>query len=248
MFEPSQNANDFGRLITLKEEDIYFDRTGQIKSDAQGFGRSVRNQEEKEFFYRMSDGTGYKVWYPRGTQTTLYATGTTADTTGLTARCNKTAANALADYSDLHVADKQFALMTDEVGEPIGDIVATHLVCPRGLEQTALYAQIQMQGKGGPANVVATTLIAGLGANNRRSFDVVSSPWLDKQNATTWYWGAPRAQFVRAVVWPGGVMAETLPPTSEWYIKRNVVFVTRGRWWKRTFARDYRFVIQCPGS
>lgn len=248
MLEPAQNASDCGRLMTLKEEDIFFDRTGTIKSAAQGFGRAVRQQEETEFFNRVSDATGYKTWYPLGTQATLYTTGTTADTTGVTARCNKTAANALADYTDVQIADAQLALMTDERGMRI-HIIGKELVCPRALEQTAHLAQIQLTGVGkGGVDQVSTTIIAGLGMANNRTFNAYSTPYLDANAVGTWYWGDFRAQFVRIVVWPGEVMAESIPPTAEWYIKNNVVFVTRGRWWKRTTARDYRYVIQCPAS
>ena len=70
----------YGRMLSLTEEMIYFDRTGQVMDKAQGIGKVAALYKEKKIVQGVQDaghdstgGTAY-VYNPTGVPTTLYST------------------------------------------------------------------------------------------------------------------------------------------------------------------------------
>jgi len=241
----------YGRLISLKKEDIQFDRTGTILTKAATIGRGAKWLEEREFFCTFADagtaiglidGTAY-AYYPKGTRTAMYTTGTSDDTNGITPRYTSYGSNALSDATDVQNADSYLAKQTDVNGRNLM-IPATHLIVPRTLGPTARKIRATMGADKRKTGGVTPTSYTGGHGDDQDDFTIISSPILDGLSTSTWYWGNPRMQFARFVLTPLTVDSVTLPLDNPDRLKRDIVFVARAAWRKKTVSLDYRCVIK----
>lgn len=244
-------GDPFGRILSIKYEDIRWDRTGTLLQRAQmAIGREAAMTEEKEFWYVFADA-GTKLgdvaqyaYYPAGTRTAIYSTTTTADSTGQTPRYTSHTSNALADMTDVQNTDSYLAKQTDLNGNPI-NVPATNLIVPRALAVTArkiratLSADVQKTG-----GVVPTSFVGGFGNDGTYDFDIVVEPLLDTLSTSNWWWGNPKMQFYRFTVRELGVIVAQLSQPHPDYMKRDVVAQIRGHWHKVTMALDYRYVCK----
>ena len=226
-----------GALLAISEESILFDQTGLILMQAAQFGKRAARDREKQILYTVQDLTGYKAWYPTGSQADLYQNAGGAGTTHV---YDNLIVDALADFTDVDAANLLLASMKDDTGEPI-DIRATTLLVPRALETIA-------------SRVLNASVLIG-GSTNEENFlkgryQLLSTAYLDANpdtnGAIIWYLGDFKSQFVWKEIYPLQVL--TRPPQNEEEWNRDIAAAYKVRYYGKCGALDYRYVVKSTGA
>lgn len=174
-----------GFIVPITKEAIFFDRTGNILTEARRIGEYLAINKEKRLVNAVIDenSTLHRVKW-KGTSYASYQASTPW--------VNLVASNALADWTDIDAAEQALASITDPTtGEPIL-ITPKHLLVTRDLLYTARRI----------VNATNLTTVAGGYAtsgtpsevtwqNPVSGYTIVSSQYLKLQMATdtSWYIG-----------------------------------------------------------
>lgn len=210
-----------GRAITITEEAILYDQTGQILARARMRGDQLRKDRESRGMKRIQDLANptppvgmlpniYKCYYPivsgSPTQTDLYRTAA-GSTSWHNRTINSLASTALTDWTSLDAAMALFASMTDENGDPIV-IEPNTLLVPYALWSTAhrIVNAIEVWNVTGTAT--RTTVSPNVVRTIAGTLIPLWSPYMN--DTTTWYLGDPKSQFQERIIIPGQVVE--LPP------------------------------------
>lgn len=218
-----------GMIVPLTKEAIFYDRVGQLVSNAGDVGFSYGLQLEKAAVDCLTDentsATNAAVdafkynW--RGTIIDAYG-----DNSGNHTWDNLQASNALVDWTDVENAWNLFKLMLDPfTGEPML-IRPTHLFVPTTLEWTArrivnaTSIRVATPGFATSANPTQTEVsnpVASLG------LQIVSTPYMDFRMATdtSWYLTNPSRGLVRNVHFPMEVTQAPMGNSDEF--NRDIV-------------------------
>lgn len=191
----------FGRIISLTEEMIKFDQTGQMLMRAAQIGEAARVKKERIILDAVLGlvNTGeYAAWRPAGTATTLYSNTSTDPYSGST--FDNLATDALSDETDIDAAMALFAQAKDENGDAI---IVTPDTILTGLSRAAIAQKILRSGMNVEKTVPTGTynMFSGM-------FNILATPFIDQLvGAGYWWLGAFRKQFVYTQVFPLQVMA-----------------------------------------
>lgn len=121
------SSTKMGRIISLTEEMIMFDRTGQILTRAQRLGKRARLGKEKTIIDAVTEVV--QAYKPLGVATSMYTAA------GYTLR----AGNPLIDWTDIDNAEQYLAEQADtQNSDPIDISGANVLLVPTALKATAL--------------------------------------------------------------------------------------------------------------
>lgn len=211
-----------GMIVPLTKEAIFYDRTGQLVSQAGDVGFSYGQMLEKAAVDCVIDEnvTGHRYNW-KGTVIATYG-----DNSGTHTWDNLAASNALVDWTDIEAAQLLMKLMTHPyTGEPML-ITPTHLYVPSGLDWTARRilsaSTIRVATPGfatsaNPTQTEAANPVMSLG------LQLVSTPYMEFRMATdtSWYLGNPNRGIVKNVHWPMEVTQA--PANSEDDFKRDIV-------------------------
>ena len=156
---------------------------------------------------------------------------------------NKTGTNALADWTDIEAAWKLFQAMTDEAGNYIR-VYPNVLLVPTALLATAAHIKNAIKTETGKDTESYRTASANaqLDAMGLGGLQIRASYYLDAVDTTTWYIGDFKRGFYEHVVFP--LETREVPGDA----RRDIVTTFIARRKSRVFARDDKFVVQCPGS
>jgi hypothetical protein len=246
-----------GRLLSITEEAVHFDQTGELLRRAARIGEATRLEREKTIVrgvvdadYNASLGTG--VYRPGGTLEALYpADGSNRNYVGVgntTAGAPFNAAVPLEDWTDIDFIRRYHATQVrddrhgPEAGEPIVWMPKVLLV-PKSKELTALRI------------VTATTVTTLTGADTQRTefrnpfggaYTVLASPFLDTLSPDDWYLGDFPRQFLWKEIWPVQVFRQARD--SEAGFDRDVVARYKVRYYGGINALDERFVVKVDGA
>ncbi len=213
----------YGRILSITEEAIQFDQTGQLLARASQFGVKARMKRERIIQEGVIDANysaGVSgVYKPSGTVTQLYST-----TNGNL----NTSAGTLND-TNLATAYAALRSMTDEEGDFIMPSSQMILMCHPAVFKTArVYAN--------------STLIPGSSNNDvnfwKGMFLPVENPYIPEQ--TTWFLGDFAAQFRWQEVWPLQVMRAIAG--NDFDFQRDIRAAFKVRFFGGVGATDYRFV------
>ena len=243
-----------GRILSINEELIAFDQTGEINRRATALGYYLRQERERTIVRAVTDAdasSGKYVYRPGGTGQTLYNTdGSNRNWIG-SGNTTSTAFNApvpLEDWTDVEEALHYRA--TEVVDDRIdGDqrplvVPARHLLIPEALRGTA-------------RRIVNSTEITVTTVDNETRFanpvhgmvEVLSSPFLDEQGGQAvndWFIGDFRRQFVWTEIWP--VQTFLQRSESESAFERDVVLRVKARYYGGISAVDTMFVTKVDGA
>lgn len=183
----SVRATKFGRKITVTEEAIFFDRTGQILVRAQRIGLKAAQYRERKIMRGVQD-LDTNVYNPSGVATAFYSA----------ANNNLIASNPFNDDGLDAVMLKASQMKDDSLGTIDDDFINIDLnnaivLVPQQLRRVAWEYANTIKAPATAEN--ADNFFKGL-------FQVVSSPYVTQNSATTWYWGDFKQDFIWQDVWP----------------------------------------------
>jgi len=229
----------WGRMISLTEETVKFDQTGQLARRAANIGSRARSKQEEIIFDAVLGlvTTGaYASWRPAGTATTLYSDTSNDPYTSGTLDNNIT--ETLADETDIDAAMVKLGAMTDEQGRYIAANPDTLLV------GVALRATAQKL-VGSSASLVSEKN-AGV-INIWQGLTAHSSPWVDAGlSALYWLFGEFKKQFVYTQVFP--LQVRQMKAGADAQFNRDVALAWRVRFMGGCGAVSNRYVIRSTGA
>lgn len=246
-----------GRLLSITEEAVHFDQTGELLRRASRIGEATRLEREKTIVRGVVDADydaalGRGVYRPSGVLEALYPNngsnhnyiGTGNSTAGSPYDANLeltdwTAISMVLKYHTSQVRDDRHG---PEAAEPLVWMPKVLLV-PKALELTAL-------------QIVQATSVRSISVDAQRqvefknpfggSYAVLSSPYLDQVSDVNWYLGDFRRQFIWKEIWPVQVFRQT--QDSEAAFDRDVVARFKVRYYGGINALDERYVVKVKGE
>ncbi|WP_459555403.1 phage major capsid protein [Lacunimicrobium album] len=249
----SQEAKQ-GRILSISEELIAFDQTGEINRRAMALGYYLRQERERTIVRAVTDAEAaidQFVYRPNGAGTSLYATNGSLRNwvgSGNTTSTSFNAAVPLTDWKDvekvLHYRATQ--VRDDRIDGTSRPIVAParQILVPERLRGTALSivnaTQIEVEGDDGrmvTANPLGT------------SMSVLSSPFIDEQGGQAvndWYVGDFRRQFLWTEIWPVQTFLQN--SDSQAAFERDVVLRVKARYFGGVSAVDTVYVTKVDGE
>lgn len=243
-----------GRILSINEELIAFDQTGEINRRAMAMGFYLRQERERTIVRAVTDadaGTGRYVYRPDGVGEPLYA----ADGSnrnwigdGNTTSPDFAVVSPLTDWNDIESALNYRATEVkddriDGTARPIM-VPAKQLLVPERLRGTA--RSIIHSTEVTVTNDTQETRFANPVAN---MVEVLSSPFIDEQGGAAlqdWYLGDFRRQFVWTEIWP--VQTFLQRSDSEAAFDRDVVLRVKVRYYGGVSAVDTVFVTKVDGG
>lgn len=245
-----------GRILSITEEAVFFDQTGELLRRAARIGEATRLEREKTIVRGVVDadfngtlGTG--VYRPAGVLEELYPTdggNRNRIGTGNLISLDFSTALPLEDWTSIgtvlryHATQVRDDRHAPETGEPIVWMPKVLLV-PKAMELTAL-------------QIVTATGVRHQSADATRqtefrnpvggAYQVRSSPFLDAVSADDWYLGDFQRQFLWKEIWPVQVFRQTLESANGF--ERDVVARFKVRYYGGINALDERFVVKVGGA
>lgn len=243
-----------GRILSINEELIAFDQTGEIHRRAMALGYYLRQERERTIVRGVVDAdaaTSKFVYRPAGTGTALYAaTGTHRNYVGPgnTTSTGFNTAIPLVDWTDveqvLHYRATQVRDdRTDGDQRPIIAPARQLLVAERlrGTARSIVHSTEVVASQGDAETRTANPLHGML--------EVLSSPFIDELGDSAsrhWYIGDFRRQFYWTEIWP--VQTFLQRSESEAAFERDVVLRVKARYFGGISAVDTVFVTKVAGS
>lgn len=177
----------YGRILSVTEEMIYFDKTGQILMRASRLGQKAALYREKLIIEGVQD-VNSNVFRPSGIATAMYRSTASGDR-----KINLKATNPFGE-AGLKAVFKLMHNMVDEQGDYVMINTANlMLLVPFDLNMEALQMQNSTYVPEGNENAVNTW---------KGAFTPLTSPYVTAQSTTTWYIGDFKEDFIWSEVWP----------------------------------------------
>ena len=194
-FVTAQNIK-YGRMISITEEMIYFDKTGQVLNRAQGIGEAAAQYKEKLIVEGIQD-INSTVYRPSGVPTAFYSS---TRSTG----ANLITSNPFGESGIEGVMKAAQDMKNDSIGNEDNDYVFIDYNNATVLVPIQLYT---------PAWQMAYTVQVPEGNENalnmfKGKFVPMTSPYITQKSATTWYWGNFAKDFWWNEVWPLQVLTQ----------------------------------------
>lgn len=243
-----------GRILSINEELIGFDQTGEINRRAMALGYYLRQERERTIVRAVTDadaGNGHYVYRPNGTGQALYADdGSNRNWIGLGNTTSPDFATLLplSTWSSIDVALNYRAteVKDDRIDGTTRPILAPvkQLLVPERLRGTA--RSIIHSGEVTVSNDDQTMTFAN---PVQGLVEVLSSPFIDEQGGDAladWYLGDFRRQFVWTEIWP--VQTFLQRADSEAAFDRDVVLRVKVRYYGGVSAVDTVYVTKIDGS
>lgn len=243
-----------GRILSINEELIAFDQTGEINRRAMALGFYLRQERERTIVRAVTDAdaaNGRFVYRPHGQGTPLYATDGSHRNwigTGNTTSPLFDGAIPLSDWTDIDIALNYRAT---EVKDDRIDGTARPLMAP--VKQLLVPERL----RGAARSILHSTEITVSSDDQETKFanpvqglaEVLSSPFIDEQGGEAlndWYIGDFRKQFVWTEIWP--VQTFLQRADSEAAFDRDVVLRVKVRYYGGVSAVDTLFVTKVDGA
>lgn len=243
-----------GRILSINEELIAFDQTGEINRRAMALGHYLRQERERTIVRAVTDadsGSGKYVYRPNGSGEALYAAdGSHRNYIGVgnTTSSGFDAAVPLIDWTDIDTALSYRATEVkddriDGTPRPIVMPVKQMLV-PEALRGTAL-------------SIVNSTDVTVIANDQETRFanpvkglvEVLSSPFVDEAGGAAlqdWYIGDFQKQFVWTEIWP--VQTFLQQNDSDAAFERDVMMRVKVRYYGGISAVDTVHVTKVDGN
>jgi hypothetical protein len=243
-----------GRILSINEELIAFDQTGEINRRAMALGYYLRQERERTIIRGVTDadaGNGNYVYRPMGTGQTLYNTNGSLQNwvgVGNTTSSSYNSAVPLVDWTDVETV---LGYRATEVKDDRMDGEQRPVVLP--VKQMLVPERLRATAYG----IINSTEIRQTSAAGEMVFanplggqvEVLSSPFIDEQGGgalADWYIGDFRRQFFWTEIWP--VQTFLQKSDSEAAFDRDVVLRVKVRYFGGISAVDTVFVTKVDGA
>ncbi len=231
-----------GRILSITEEAIYFDQTGQLLMRAASIGEQIRQERERVIVRGVIDAdysAGVSgVYRPSGTLEELYPTDASNNNYISTV-------TALTDWTDIQeVLTYHATNVTDDRtggGQPI---VWMPKILLTSVADSAVAARIVSATEVRSGSVANEQTIAGNPHLNK--YAPMSSPFVDQDNADDWFLGDFKRQFIWKEIWPIQVFRQGRD--SDMAFERDVVARFKARYYGGINATDERWVVKVNGA
>ena len=237
-------SQKWGRIVSISEEMVKFDQTGQVVQRARRVGEMAKTKKESMIFDAITGNItsgDYASWRPGGTATALYNASSADPYSDDT--LNNLNTNTLNDQTDIDVAVAAIAGYTDEHGEIIQVIPKILLTAMAliGIGRAITKSMQRITLTAGSVPGVYDTYSSDMGIKH------MYSPFIDsKKGAAYWYLGDPRKQFVYAEVFPLQVFQAKKGNDQEF--ERDVLFRFKSRFMGGCGAVTNRYVMGSTGT
>ncbi|MEW4489616.1 hypothetical protein AB1L42_16155 [Thalassoglobus sp. JC818] len=252
-FVTSQESKQ-GRILSINEELISFDQTGEIHRRAMALGYYLRQERERTIVRAVTDAdaaSGKFVFRPSGTGQALYqADGSNRNLIGSdnTTSTDFAYAIPLVDWTDIEEVLNYRAteVRDDRIDGDQRPILAParQILVPEALRGTARSivqsTEIQMATTDGETKVANPV---------HNMLEVLSSPFIDEQGGSArsdWYLGDFRRQFVWTEIWPVQTFLQRSDSAAAF--DRDVVLRVKARYFGGLSAVDTVFVTKVSGE
>lgn len=244
-----------GRLLSVSEEAVFFDQTGQILRRAQTLGQLAAQERERVIVRGVADvNSNERVYRPSGTAEQLYSSGNNN---------LLSTATPLNDWTDIQEVLTFHAENVTDDREPDDHMGAQPILwTPRVLLTSVKKA-------GDAARAIAATTVRGTPGSNEElestnplnlivpgGITPLSSPFLDQaasasaddqfDDSDDWFLGDPRRQFVWKEIWP--LQTFRAPAQNDEQFERDVVARFKVRYYGGINALDHRMVVKVNAS
>jgi len=243
-----------GRVLSINEELIAFDQTGEINRRARALGFYLRQERERTIVRAVTDadaGAGKYVYRPNGQGAALYAAdGSHRNWIGVgnTTSADFDAAVPLVDWTDI---DTALNYRATEVKDDRIDGTARPIMAP--VKQILVPERL----RGTARSIIHSTEITVTDGDQETRFanpvqglvEVLSSPFVDEQGGQAvndWYIGDFPRQFVWTEIWP--VQTFLQRADSDAAFDRDVVLRVKVRYFGGVSAVDTAFVTKVDGA
>ena len=242
-----------GRILSVSEELIYFDQTGEVYRRAVRLGEGLRQERERTIVRAVADAesAAHPVYRPGGVGVPLYAAdGSHRNRVGPGNTTSPGYADAvpLADWAALDAARAYRAteVLDDRVDGERRPVLApaTQVLVPESLAGTARGVVEATEIR--RTNAAGETTVAG---NPHRRLEVLSSPFLDELGPAgrrDWYLGDFKRQFVWTEVWPVQTFLQRSDGPAAF--ERDVALRVKARYFGGVSATDTAFVTRIAGG
>lgn len=231
-----------GRILSINEELIDLDQTGEINRRAMLLGYYLR-QDKERFIVRQVQDVDQTVYRPSGTATALYSSAN-QNYIGVGGATGYDAAVPLVDHTDIdHIRQYRATQVKDDRvdGTPLPITTRVRqLLVPEALDMTA-------------RTVVNATQIRRTAdsketifANPVPNLAVLSSPFVDEVDADNYYAGDFKRQFLWTEIWP--VQTFLQRGDSEARFERDVILRVKVREYGGISAVETRDVTKIDGA
>lgn len=243
-----------GRILSINEELIAFDQTGEINRRAMALGYYLRQERERTIVRAVTDAdvaAGKYVYRPGGSGQQLYkANGSNRNWVGVgnTTSTDYDAAVPLVDWTDV---EEVLSYRATEVRDDRIDGTQRPIVAP--VKQMLIPENL----RGTARSIVNSTQITVTSGDNQTTFanpiqnlvEVLSSPFIDEQGGQAlndWYIGDFKRQFVWTEIWP----VQTFLQRNESHaaFDRDVILRVKVRYYGGISAVDTPFVTKVDGA
>ena len=224
-----------GRIISLTEEDIRFDRTGQILMRARMLGEEA-GRDKEETILRGVTGVNTKVYKPNGTAKSLYSSG----------HKNLKESNGLTDWTQIDAALLQHVEIKDNrqggKGKPVMWMPSIILTGPANATTAKrIVGATEIRSHDGSASKNPSDGNTVVSANPFGNFTVLSSS-LWPAASTDWFIGDFRRQFIWQEIWPIRVFSQGA--NAESAFEADVISRFKVSYYGGIAAVDHRYVIK----
>jgi len=231
-----------GRILSVTEEAVYFDQTGQLLLRAARIGEATRQEREKVIVRGVIDAdyvagtTG--VYRPNGTLAELYPTDGSntnyvSSATGLT---DWTDVQEVMTWHATHVTDDRAGSAEPIVWMP--KVLLSSVAKGQAAHRIVNATEVQTTTGSTNVSVMANPISRGLVP--------LASPFIDAVDADDWYLGDFAKQFIWKEVWPLQTFRQGRD--SDVAFERDVVGRFKVRYYGGLNAIDHRWVVKVNGA
>ncbi|GIX05585.1 MAG: hypothetical protein KatS3mg114_1454 [Planctomycetaceae bacterium] len=243
-----------GRILSINEELIAFDQTGEINRRAMALGYYLRQERERTIIRAVSDadaGQGHFVYRPAGQGRPLYPTDgshrnwigpgntTSPDFAQPIPLTDGNSLDRVRSYRAVEVLDDRIDGPPRPIVTPLRQLLVPERLLSRA--RSIVHAtEIGWQEQGRSVRLANPW---------RGELEVLSSPFLDEQGGSAlhdWYLGDFKRQFVWTEIWP--VQTFLQRSDSEAAFERDVVLRVKVRYYGGISAVDTRYVTKVAGQ
>lgn len=233
----SPETDKRGFIVSLTREAIYFNKIPDFERQASNVGEYMGINREKRAIDCIIDENTTKHRYNRKNRGPIATYG---DNSGSHDFDNLQGSNALADWTDVDLAEQLLFAMTDpNDGEPISLSGPAKLICARGLAITADRIRNATEVRHGtdPITISPNPVAA--------KFDVLTSAQFGNRLATdtSWFYGDPSRAFKYMQNFP--LQVETAPPDATAAFERDIVVRYKASERGQYVTVDPRYMVKC---